>query len=64
MIQDFFNQYFSFVKRYLPSKPEQSSIGLDIGSRSCKAVETVRLKNGFYVRAVRFYAGSTGACSG
>jgi len=49
MIQKLLDQYFSFIRKYTPSGPQESSIGLDIGTRYCKAVEIIRTKKGFRV---------------
>ncbi|MGE0269001.1 MAG: type IV pilus assembly protein PilM [Candidatus Omnitrophota bacterium] len=34
--------YFKFIKRFIPKKKEGSSVGLDIGINSCKMVEVYR----------------------
>lgn len=40
-MQKFIDQYFSLIRRVLPKQPEESCVGLDIGTRSCKVVELV-----------------------
>jgi len=49
MIKKFTDQYFSVIRQHLPSPSAESCVGLDIGVRSCKAVELVRTKNGFKI---------------
>lgn len=49
VMKGFLSQYFSFVRKCLPSIPQKPSIGFDIGTRFCKVVEGVRTKNGFKV---------------
>lgn len=48
-IQKMIEQYFSLIKKYVPSCQAESSIGLDIGTRRCKAVEVLKTKKGFKV---------------
>jgi len=40
-------QYFSFIKKIIPSKAEGSAVGLDIGITSCKMIELIQ-KDGSY----------------
>ncbi len=47
LIQKFFSWYFPFVREHLPSRSQKPCVGLDIGSRFCKAVQLARTKNGF-----------------
>jgi type IV pilus assembly protein PilM len=48
-MQAFLDQYFSFVRKFLPMGPQKSVVGLDIGIRRCKMVELLRVKKGFKV---------------
>ncbi len=43
-IQNIVDMYFSLIRKYIPAGPQETSIGLDIGSHQCKAVEIVRSK--------------------
>lgn len=40
-------KYLSLVRDFLPAKKSKNSIGLDIGSHSCKAVELALKENGY-----------------
>ena len=42
-------QYFALIKKYVPAGSLESSVGLDIGTRSCKAVELIRTKKNFKI---------------
>lgn len=37
----FLETYFSFIKKTLPSQPEDPCVGLDIGATSCRVVEMI-----------------------
>lgn len=39
--------YFNFIRRFIPSKPEETSIGLDIGAGDCKLVEIKKTGDAF-----------------
>ena len=45
-MQKFLEKYFSFIRKHIPQQPEESCVGLDIGIRSCKAVEMVLSNTG------------------
>lgn len=40
------DQYFKIIKRFTPSKPEESAVGLDISAGECKLVELRRTEDG------------------
>ncbi len=46
-------KYFSFVRAHLPQKPQESCVGLDIGPRSCRAVEVIK-SNGDDIKVVNW----------
>jgi type IV pilus assembly protein PilM len=48
-IRETSEKYFSLIKKYLPSGSLESSVGLDIGARRCKAVELTRTQKGFKI---------------
>ena len=39
--------YFQFIKKVIPSKPDQSSVGLDIGTSECKLAEIKKTNHSF-----------------
>ncbi len=43
----FLKKYFATIKRFLPEKTEMTSLGLDIGSQSCKWVEVRKKEQRF-----------------
>lgn len=42
-----FGKYFNFIGRFIPSKSEEASIGLDIGAGDCKLVEIKKSGDAF-----------------
>lgn len=48
-LQKLLDRYFAVIRKYAPSGPQESFVGLDIGARYCKAVELMRSKKGFKI---------------
>jgi len=48
-MKELLDKYFTFVKDFLPEKEINSSVGIDIGERSCKIVEMVRAEESFKI---------------
>lgn len=44
-----FNTYFEIIKKYLPEKKPQVSVGLDIGNNACKWVELCPTENSYQI---------------
>lgn len=42
-------KYFAWIKHFLPEKTIRSSLGLDIGTSSCKAIELIRRESAYEV---------------
>ncbi|HLF17452.1 MAG TPA: type IV pilus assembly protein PilM [Candidatus Omnitrophota bacterium] len=42
-------RYFNFIKGFIPSEPQTTSIGLEITQNECKMVEVKKSSNGFQV---------------
>ncbi|MDD3374848.1 MAG: type IV pilus assembly protein PilM [Candidatus Omnitrophica bacterium] len=47
-ISKFLEKYFLFIRSRIPKQPEESCVGLDIGARSCKAVEMILSSSGVF----------------
>src|SRR5262245_33150790 len=45
----FLERYFSFIRKFLPEKSEDSSVGLDIGNSECKLVEVKKSGSSYQV---------------
>ena len=43
----FIEGYFKLVKRFIPSKPVPTSVGIDVGLNECKLVELKRVGKDF-----------------
>lgn len=43
----FLQAYFNLIRRFIPTKPEGTSVGLDIASKECKIVQVAKSGNDF-----------------